>query len=206
MTRWCTRDGVPVRLARLSTPVEHHRQRCDSHREDGSGRNSRRPEHISILLHCGVGLSSGGRRREASDSRSNPRPLAGLGPREDQLVAAAGQARIATRPTAGDRRHGDRFRSRTVARNAPNPGFRSLIGELNPGDRRGSIGEPLNIDASHRADLVDADRRAKGFTGGRSRPVRSRGRRRCARVRRAWCWRSHGPHLAGAWGQRLVRD
>jgi hypothetical protein len=51
MTRWRTRDGVPMRLARLSTAVEHHRQGSDSQSEDGCERDSCRPEHISILPH-----------------------------------------------------------------------------------------------------------------------------------------------------------
>ena len=121
MTRWCARDGALMRLAGLSALVEHNRQRSNSQSEDGCDRNSCRPEHISILPHCDFGLLSGRRRREASDSRSDLRPLAGLGPREDQLVAAAGQARITTGPTAGDCRHGDRCRSRTVALDAPHP-------------------------------------------------------------------------------------
>jgi len=105
MTRWRTRDGVLMRLARLSAAVEHNRQCSHSQSEDGCDRNSCRPEHMSILPHCDVGLLSGGRRRESSDRRSDLRRLAGLGPREDQLVAAAGHARITTRATARDARH-----------------------------------------------------------------------------------------------------
>jgi hypothetical protein len=94
MTRWCTRDGALMRLARLGALVEHNRQCGDGQGEDGCDRNSRRPEHISILPHWDAGLLSGGRRREASDSRSDLRSLAGLGPRKDQLVAVARHARI----------------------------------------------------------------------------------------------------------------
>ena len=71
MTRWWTRDGALMRLARLSALVEHSRQRSDNQSEDGCDRNSRRPEHIPILPHCDFGLLSQGRRRESSDRRSD---------------------------------------------------------------------------------------------------------------------------------------
>ena len=76
MTRWGTRDAVPMRLARPGAAVEHNRQRSDRHREDGSDRNSRRLEHLSILSYCDVRLLSGGqlghRGRPPTASRFNP--------------------------------------------------------------------------------------------------------------------------------------
>jgi hypothetical protein len=57
MTRWCTRGGVLMRLARLRASVEHNGQRSNSQSEDGCGCNSCRPEHLFILLQGYAGLS-----------------------------------------------------------------------------------------------------------------------------------------------------
>jgi hypothetical protein len=49
MTSRRARDGVAMRLARLSTSVEHNRQRHDSQSQPGCYRNLCGAEHVSIL-------------------------------------------------------------------------------------------------------------------------------------------------------------
>lgn len=47
MTGRSARDRVPMRLARLSAPIEDNRQRRDGQSENGRDRNSCRPKHVS---------------------------------------------------------------------------------------------------------------------------------------------------------------